>query len=79
MLDDFESLKRKVEDLRERKARAVGAYQEHLKRLRKDYGVKTLKDAEKLLKRKKQEELDAAGAYLKAKKAFEREFAEVLK
>lgn len=78
MLDNFEELKRRVDGLRERKARAEGAYQEHLKRLRKDYGVKTLKDAEKLLEKKKDEEQAAAAAYLKAKKAFELEYQDVL-
>lgn len=78
MLDDFEQLKRRVEELRERKARAEGAYQEHLKRLKKDYGVKTLREAEQLLERKKDEEQAAAAKYLKAKKAFEAEYKEVL-
>jgi hypothetical protein len=78
MLDDFEQLKRKVEALRERKARADGAYQEHLKRLKKDYGVKSLEDAEKLLEEYKDKEHGAAAKYLRLRKAFDAEFKEAL-
>lgn len=78
MLDDFEQLKRKVEELKARKARAEGAYQEHLKRLKKDYGVKSLADAEKLLEEYKDKEQELAGKYLKAKRAFEQKYKEIL-
>lgn len=78
MLDDFEALKRRVDELKERKARAEGAYHEHLKRLKKDYGAKTLAEAEKLLKEFKAKEQAAAGAYLKARKEFDRKWKDVL-
>lgn len=78
MLDDFESLKRKVAELQSRKDRADGALAEHMKRLKKDYGVASLKEAEQLLEKLKEDEQDKAGRYLAAKKDFERVYADVL-
>jgi predicted Zn-dependent protease len=75
MMDDFEALKRKVEELKARKARAEGAYQEHVKRLKADYGVTSVKEAEDLLEEFKNKELRLAKKYAAAKKTFEAELA----
>jgi hypothetical protein len=61
--------------LKARKARAEGAYQEHVKRLKAEYGVGTVKEAEALLEEYKDKELRLARKYLKAKKTFEAELA----
>lgn len=52
-LDEFERLKRRAADSRRRADRAAGAEQELLRRLRRQYGCKSLTDAKQLLKKLK--------------------------
>lgn len=50
-VDDWEQVKREVEDLRQRRDRAVGRRQQLLAELKKEYGVEDVKAARKLLKK----------------------------
>lgn len=55
MFDDWEQLKRTVEDLTEKKARAEGGLAELLTRLRKEFGI-TEDQLDRLLEEKQEEE-----------------------
>lgn len=78
MLDDFQDLKRKVESLEKAKNKAEGALSQVLKRLRKEHGCTTLKEARRKLEKLKTAELQAARVYAGMKKEFEKKWKEVL-
>lgn len=75
MFDDFEQLKRQVEELR-RKADQLGGQskekRQHLKRL---YGCKNLKAAKKLEKKLYAKVIVTADEYVAKKKTYEAELA----
>jgi ribosomal protein L14E/L6E/L27E len=67
-LDDFERLKRRVERLKDQKAKA----EEVLKRIKAETGCKTVAEAEKFLKKLQDQERQEALAFTKAKASFEK-------
>ena len=71
-IDDLERIKREVERKQQEKDRAEGALNEILSRLKKEYGVSSLKEAKALLKKLEQEEVEEAEKFQKAKKEFEK-------
>jgi hypothetical protein len=78
MIDDFETIKRRVEELRQSKERAEGKYQ-HLKgELLRRYKCSSLKEARQLLLVKQREEQDAADKYRAEMGKFREEFGELL-
>lgn len=77
-LDDFVSLQRKVQQLRQERDRAEGALEQLIKQLRKDHDCKSLDEAQELLTKMKKEELKVYKEYVAAKEAFEEKYREVL-
>ena len=71
LFDDWENFKRKVGQLEATVNQAKGAYQESLGRLKKEFGVSTLKDAKGLLEKMRKKELVLTQKYLAARKAYE--------
>jgi hypothetical protein len=78
ILDDLPILLRKVEDLKEQKNQAKGARDQLLKRLKKEFGVSTLKEAKALLEKAKDKELAVAKEYTEVKKRFLKKWRKVL-
>lgn len=79
MMDDYESLKREVAEMRQRRDRARGAFQELKKSIKRDFGVSTLKEAKKLLERMIEERQEAAEKYMAEKKKFEKKWKKHLR
>lgn len=77
-LDDHEELIRKLKRLERRHAEAKGAYQQILKRLKKEFGCDTLEEAEKLLEELKTKELKAHRKYVREKKQFTKKHRKAL-
>jgi len=48
-IEDFEALKKKIEEVKVKKSRAEGSLAESMSRLSKEFGCKTLEDGEKSL------------------------------
>jgi hypothetical protein len=78
ILDDFLALQRRVEELRREADRAAGALSQLKQNLKDDYGVKTLKEAKRLLEKFRKEELAALKDYTAKKKAFEAKWGDKL-
>lgn len=78
VLDDFETLKRKVETLRRLRDEQVGMAKQLKTRLFKEFGVKTVKQARAKLKREKLKELRLAKKYTSQKKKLEKDFSKEL-
>lgn len=77
-LDDFQALKRKVEDLQRKRDTADGAYTQLMKRLKEEFDCEKVKQAERMLERIKEESMEALKKYNELKEAFEKEFAQLL-
>ncbi len=78
VLDDFHRLKEKVERLKRDRDRAVGALSELKKRLLREFKVKTLKDAKKLLKALLDREIGIMRKYAKARAEFDKKWGKLL-
>lgn len=78
MMDDYEKLKREVEEARRSQARAEGALAEVMNRIKKEFGCENLTKAEMLLAKLKKKELSAAELYERAKKEFEKKWRAAL-
>jgi predicted transcriptional regulator len=76
--DDFLSLQRRVQQLQRDRDKAAGAVDQLMKQLRKEFGCKSIEQAEALLEKYKDEELAALKEYNTAKAAFERKWADKL-
>lgn len=76
--DDFQKLQRQVEQIREAKAKADGAVGEILKRLKKEFGCKSLAEAQRKLKELEQEERDQFVAYREARDEFDKKWKDKL-
>ena len=48
-ISDFENLKKKIEESKQKRAKAEGAIEQGMMRLEKEFGCKTLDEAEKKL------------------------------
>lgn len=70
MLDDYQKIRRRVEAAKTARDRAKGALDELTARLRKEFGCKTVEEAEALLDELKKEEITLAGKYVKARAEF---------
>lgn len=79
VLDNLSELIRKVERLKEQKSKSRGALDQLLKRLKKEFGCNSLKEAKVLLKKKEEEERSLAIQYSKKKKRFEERWKGELK
>jgi hypothetical protein len=69
-LDDYHRLLRQVEDLKRKRDKALGARDQLLKRLKKEYKVKTLDEGKKLLDEYLEAEIKASEEYTKLYKEF---------
>jgi predicted nucleotide-binding protein (sugar kinase/HSP70/actin superfamily) len=72
--DDFQKLLRKVEKIKQEKSRADGALEQVLKRLKEEFGCKSLTDAKRLLEKLGQEERDLFTAYNEARRRFDKKW-----
>lgn len=77
-IDNLPELIRKVEKLKERKQKSQGALDELLKRLKKEFGCSSIKEAKDMLEMKSEEERKAARKYTKMKRRFEKKWEGVL-
>lgn len=78
MLDDFEKIKREVAELERRAHQATGAFNQIMKRLKKEFGCATIKEAEALLEKKKKRELIYAKKWMKMKKVWLKKYKHLL-
>ena len=78
MFDNFEALKREVEDVTRKRDKAAGALEQVLKRLKKDFGCRTLKEAKAKLVALEEQERKAAKDYTAKKEEFEKKWKQVL-
>lgn len=79
MLDDFESYKRDVEELKRLRDRARGAYSELMKSIRRGFRCKTLKEAKKLSEKLRTDALSTAEEYTTAFRKSKKRWAHKLK
>ena len=77
-LKDLEKLKRKADDLRQQRDRAQGRLEETEKRLKEEFEVDSLKDAEKLLEKLEKEETVAKEKFDDAMEDFEEKWGDKL-
>jgi hypothetical protein len=73
MLDNLEDLKRRVEDLKRRRDQSRGARQEVERRLKEQFGVKTIEEARRKLKTLERKRVEAAEEYARDAEDFEKE------
>lgn len=78
MLDDYQALKRKVENLRREAHQAEGALKEIATRLKKEFGCDSIEEAKALLDKLLKKEIALARRVTKAKRAFEKKWKHVL-
>jgi len=79
MFDDLPKLKRQVERLRTESDKAAGAYEQLLKRIRDEFGCKTLRDAEAKLAELQQQEIEALSRYNTKRKKFDKRWKQILR
>jgi ABC-type proline/glycine betaine transport system substrate-binding protein len=76
MLDDYQRLKRKVDAAKSRRDRLKGAADELMARLKKEFKVSTVEEAEALLADLQAREAEAAKKYAKARAEFLKKWKE---
>ena len=69
---EYMKLKGKLEQWQREQDKAAGALEQLMKKLKKDFGCRNLKQAKKLLKKKEMENDEAKERYKKAKRSFDR-------
>lgn len=79
MFDDYEKLKRDVESLQRKRDEKVGLVKELKRQLRKEFGKKDLKDAEKLLDKLHAAMIAASEQYVNAKEEYEEKLSKIKK
>lgn len=77
-LEHYQALKKAAEDRQREHDRARGAWESIQTRLEKEFGVKTLDQAVKLLSSTKKERMSKQEQFKKALQQFEDDFGEVL-
>lgn len=77
-IKEFTELKKTVEQLNEAAARARGAYEQSMVRLKAEFGCDTIEEAEELAEQKDKEADKAAKEFEEAITAFEEEWKDVL-
>jgi len=75
---DFEILKKKVDDLRNKKERAKGALAQTMETLKETYGCDSLEDAKVLLSRLDDEANEAKTTFDKLMAEFQKEWGHVI-
>lgn len=73
VIDDYENTKRRVDDLRDRLSRAKGEQAAKDAELKRDFGVDSVLEARKLLKKLVKERERQTNLYLEKKKEFDQE------
>lgn len=76
---EFQRLKDKVTRLQREADKAAGAYDEQMRRLKDEYGCKTIEAAAEMLVELEQEATVAEKVFNKAAEKFEKEWGDVLK
>ena len=71
MFDDFESLKRRVEELTRKRDRASGELKAAISTLKKEFGCSSIEEAKEMLTEMEKRERQLAKKYTKAKQEFE--------
>lgn len=79
MLDDFQTLIRKIESIQREITEKQGANKQTKKRILDQFGCKTIKLAKKKLTKLQKEEHKLMSEYIKAKERFESKWAKQLK
>lgn len=74
LLDDFHKIVARVKEEQRKKAQAEGALTQILKRIKEEFGCKSLKDARRLLNRLEREEIQLAKEFTDALDEFKRKF-----
>lgn len=77
-VSDLVNIKRAVADALEEKARAAGALDEVMKQLKKEFGCKTLEEAEAKLKQLTEEAEEAEETFTVELAAFKKEYEGIL-
>jgi flagellin-specific chaperone FliS len=77
-MDDYETVKRKVEELQTRIDRASGAVSQLKSQLKKEFGVSTLKEAKALYKKMLAEEHEALTKWNKTLAKFKEDWKDVI-
>lgn len=77
-IKDLEELKARSERMRREADKAAGALEQTKKQLKEEFGVDTVEDAEKLLKKLEREEEDAREKFEEAHTKFMKEWGDVL-
>lgn len=77
-IEDLERLKAKAERMRQEHDRAQGRLEESLKRLKNDFGIETIEEAQKLLKKLEREEEAARETFDTSLTAFNKEWGDKL-
>lgn len=72
--DQFAALQRKVEQLKQDKAKSVGAKEELTRRLRKDFGLKTLAEVRARIKELEAKDKKLAALIAKKEQELARDF-----
>lgn len=78
-VDEYQSLKAKVDNAKTEADKASGALERAKAELKREYGCDSLDEANKLLRKMEKEEKRVSGDYNKALDAFEAEWADFLK
>lgn len=79
LMDDYQSLLRKIESIKREIQEKQGASKQTKKRILDEFGCKTVKAAKKKLARLLKQEHKLSDEYIKAKKGFESKWAKQLK
>lgn len=79
MFDDFEGVKREVEELKQARDQAKGAYKELLRNIRREFKCKNLKEARRLSEKLQGNVRDTAEEWTTAFKAFKKQWGHKLK
>jgi len=77
-ISDLEALKRKTERMRQEHDRAQGRLDEAQKRLKQEFQVDSIEEAEQLLKKMTKKEESAREAFEEAMTAFNKEWGDKL-
>lgn len=77
-LDDFETVKRKVDALRRKRDESIGALKQLKLRLKKEFDCDTIAEAKELLAKLTQEEIELASQWAKQLAAFKKKWKHML-
>lgn len=77
-LDNFQDLQRKVERAKQARDHARGRLAQLKDRLKKEYGVETVAEAQELLEQYKERELKHSAKYTAARAAFDEKYSTLL-